>query len=65
MICKFVTGRVRKNRKDAPVTNVDLIVISLRHGENFCYKNYKREGEKENRWKKEGGRKKEEMEMTR
>ena len=35
MICKFVTGRVRKNRKDAPVTNVDLIVISLRYHENL------------------------------
>ena len=63
MICKFVTGTVKKRRKDTPVTNI--IVILLRHGENFCCNNYKREGEKENRWKKEGGRKKEEMEMTR
>ena len=47
------------------MTNVDIIVILLRHGENFFCNNYKREGEKENRWKKEGGRKKEEMEMTR
>ena len=31
----------------------------------FCYKNYKREGEKENRRKKEGVRKKEETEMSR